>query len=63
MNEKNFVSKSKLAKPIQDIIHMIFDIEKILQQMKEFEVAYYHILLIKYSKEKVSHNLSFFSKD
>jgi hypothetical protein len=38
LNEKNFVSKSQLAKPIQNLIQMIFDIEKIMQQMKEFEV-------------------------
>ena len=38
MSDKNFISKSELAKPIQDIVKLIFDIETMKRQMKEFEV-------------------------
>jgi hypothetical protein len=38
INDKDFVSKSALAKPIQEIIRMIFDLKKMQAQMKEFEV-------------------------
>ena len=37
--DKDLVSKSKLPGPTQKLIHMIFDIEKIEQTMKEFEVG------------------------
>ena len=38
INDKNYLSTSKLEKPIQNIIRLIFDIESMKRQMKEFEV-------------------------
>lgn len=35
---KNIVSKSSLAAQIQSLIRLIFDVEAMKQQMKEFEV-------------------------
>lgn len=54
LNEKGFVSKSKLAKPIQNIIQMIFDIEKLKQQMKEFEIDLNKMPLGKISKNQIN---------
>lgn len=33
-------TKSKLAKPIQDLIKMIFDVESMKKAMVEFEVGF-----------------------
>jgi hypothetical protein len=53
INDKNFVSKSSLAKPIQSLIQLIFDIETMKQQMKEFEIDLNKMPLGKISSKQI----------
>jgi len=53
MSDKNFISKSELAKPIQDIVKLIFDIETMKRQMKEFEIDLNKMPLGKISSNQI----------
>lgn len=53
INDKNFVSKSELAPEIQGIIKLIFDIENMKRQMKEFEIDLNKMPLGKISSNQV----------
>lgn len=53
MSDKNFISKSVLAKPIQDIVRLIFDIETMKRQMKEFEIDLNKMPLGKISSNQI----------
>jgi poly [ADP-ribose] polymerase len=53
MSDKNFVSNSSLAKPIQSIIRLIFDIESMKKQMKEFEIDLNKMPLGKISSNQI----------
>lgn len=45
-------TKSKLAKPIQDLIKMIFDVESMKKAMVEFEVGVKHVTIRRRKKDK-----------
>lgn len=53
LNVKDFESKSTLPKPIQNIIKMIFDIEKLERQMREFDIDLKKMPLGKISKNQI----------
>ena len=53
MSDKNYVSTSALAKPVQDVIRLIFDIEKMKDQMKEFEIDLNKMPLGKISSNQI----------
>ena len=53
MSDKNFISKSELVKPIQDIVKLIFDIETMKRQMKEFEIDLNKMPLGKISSNQI----------
>jgi poly [ADP-ribose] polymerase 1 len=51
--DKNFISKSTLPVPIQDIIRLIFDIETMKRQMVEFEIDLNKMPLGKISAKQI----------
>lgn len=59
-------TKSKLAKPVQELIKMIFDVESMKKAMVEFEVRERErtsVLLLMSHCGCISHSLPFFSSD
>lgn len=57
-------TKSKLAKPVQELIKMIFDVESMKKAMVEFEVRERtSVLLLMSHCGCISHSLPFFSSD
>ncbi|CAF0920722.1 unnamed protein product [Brachionus calyciflorus] len=53
LNDENYNSISKLAKPIQNLIKLIFNIETMKQQMKEFEIDLNKMPLGKISSNQI----------